>query len=163
MLLYHFCFNFVLFGHLDTQVMLILILIDIQYSQKAVFSCEKGSNGQNHSSSGLHHLVKKSRNKISNPPTPYLYLENPASSKFGHIIGFPTGVENMREALQNLMGGGEVESIHKGSMWGLKMLLENTCEGVHLLVKLPAVSLQACKFTINELFYTYFSRILARF
>ena len=30
--------------------MLILILIDVQYSQKVVFSCEKGLNGQNHSS-----------------------------------------------------------------------------------------------------------------
>ena len=39
--------------------MLILILIDVQYLQKAVFSFEKGSNGQNHSSSGFHHPVKK--------------------------------------------------------------------------------------------------------
>ena len=39
--------------------MLILILIDVQYSQKAVFSFEKGSNGQNHSSSSSHHPVKK--------------------------------------------------------------------------------------------------------
>ena len=35
--------------------MLILILIDVQYSQKAVFSFEKGSNCQNHSSSGSLH------------------------------------------------------------------------------------------------------------
>ena len=34
------------------KVMLILILIDFQHSQKAVFSFEKGSNHQNHSSSG---------------------------------------------------------------------------------------------------------------
>ena len=27
--------------------------------------------------------------------------------------------------------------------WGLKTLSKNTCEGVHLLVKLPAISLQA--------------------
>ena len=39
--------------------------------------------------------------------------------------------------------------------------LKNTCEGVHLLVKLPAVSLQACNFTKNELLHAYFSRILA--
>ena len=39
--------------------MLIFILIDVQYSQKAVFSFEKGSNRQNHSSSGSLHLVKK--------------------------------------------------------------------------------------------------------
>ena len=50
-----------------------------------------------------------------------------------------------------------------GGGQGLKMVLKNTCEGVNLLVKLPAVSLQACKFTKNELLQTYFSRILARF
>ena len=33
--------------------MLILILIDVWYSQKAVFSFEKGSDHQNHSSSYL--------------------------------------------------------------------------------------------------------------
>ena len=43
--------------------MLILILIDVQYSQKAVFSFEQGSNGQNHSS-GSHHPVKKSPQEI---------------------------------------------------------------------------------------------------
>ena len=43
----------------DSQVMLILILIDIQYSQNAVFSFEKGLNRQNHSSSRFHQPVKK--------------------------------------------------------------------------------------------------------
>ena len=43
------------------------------------------------------------------------------------------------------------------------MLSKNTCEGVHLIVKLPAISLEACKFTKNELLHAYFSRILARF
>ena len=43
--------------------MLILILIDVQYSQNAVFSFEKFSNRQNHSSAS-HHLVK------SRPPPP---------------------------------------------------------------------------------------------
>ena len=38
--------------------MLIFILIDVQYSQKAIFSFEKGSNGQNHSTSGSHHSMK---------------------------------------------------------------------------------------------------------
>ena len=66
--------------------MLILILIDVQYSQKAVFSFEKDLNCQNHSSSGSFHLVKKSpTSTISDsnphwggifPPTPYRYLEN---------------------------------------------------------------------------------------
>ena len=35
--------------------------------------------------------------------------------------------------------------------------------GVHLIVKLPAISFQACKFTKNELFHAHFPRILARF
>ena len=38
--------------------MLILILIDVQYSQNAVYSFEKDSNNQNHSS-GSYHSVKK--------------------------------------------------------------------------------------------------------
>ena len=40
--------------------MLIVILIDVQYLQKAVFSFEKRSNGQNYSSSGSYHPIKKS-------------------------------------------------------------------------------------------------------
>ena len=51
--------------YVGTQIMLILILIDVQYSQKAVFSFEKGLNGQIHSS-GSHHQVKKS------PPATFL-------------------------------------------------------------------------------------------
>ena len=43
------------------------------------------------------------------------------------------------------------------------MLSKNICEGVHLIVKLPAISLQASKFTKNELLHTCFSKILARF
>ena len=51
---------------LDTQVILILNLIDVQYLQKGVFSFEKGSNCQNHFSSGSLHPVKRSRpSKIS--------------------------------------------------------------------------------------------------
>ena len=49
----------------ETQIMLILILIDAQYSQNAVFSFEKFLNRQNHSSSGSHHLVKKSPQQCS--------------------------------------------------------------------------------------------------
>ena len=50
-----------------------------------------------------------------------------------------------------------------GGRGGVKLLLKNTCEGVHMLVELPTISLQASKFTKNELIHTYFSRILARF
>ena len=73
------------------------------------------------------------------------------------FAGFPTGAENMGGGggggLQKFMGGGG----------GLKMVLKNACKGVHLLVKLPLLSLQACKFTKNELLHTHFSRIVARF
>ena len=65
------CSIFVLMSYsLDTQVMSILILIDVQYSQNAVFSLEKCLTFQNHSSSGSIHLLKKSPSKISDPPPP---------------------------------------------------------------------------------------------
>ena len=68
------CSIFVLISYsLDTQVMLIFILIDVQYSQKAVFSLEKGSNCQNHSSSGSFHLVKSSLSKIFDSVSQYFY------------------------------------------------------------------------------------------
>ena len=48
-----------------------MILIDVQYSQKVIFSFEKGSNGQNHSSSGSQCLVKKNpASKISDSSCP---------------------------------------------------------------------------------------------
>ena len=47
----------------ETEIMLILILIDVQYLQNAVFSFEKFC--QNHSSSDSHHLVKKSPQQCS--------------------------------------------------------------------------------------------------
>ena len=50
---------------LETQIMLNLVLIDVQYSQNAVFSFKKLSNRQNHSSSGSHHLIKISRQQCS--------------------------------------------------------------------------------------------------
>ena len=53
-----------------------------------------------------------------------------------------------------LEGGGLSQNM---GAWGqLKMLSKNTCEGVQLIVKLPAISLQASKFTKNELLHTYF-------
>ena len=61
-------------------------------------------------------------------------------------------------------GRGVGLSQNMGGAWGeLKMPSKNTCEGVYLIVKLSAISLQASKFTKNELLNTYFSRILARF
>ena len=46
-----------------------------------------------------------------------------------------------------------------GSMGELKILSKNTYEEVHLIKKLLAISLQACKFTKNELPHTYFQGI----
>ena len=60
------------------------------------------------------------------------------------------------------MGGGVFSKFdgvslrqYMGGAWGgeLKMLSRNTCERVHLKLKLPAISLQACKFTKMN-FYT---------
>ena len=51
---------FVLISYsVGTQAMLILILINVQYSQTTVFSFEKGWDRQNHSSLGSHHPVNK--------------------------------------------------------------------------------------------------------
>ena len=72
-----------------TQVTIILILIDVQYSQNAVFTFGKDLNHQNHSSSGSHHQAEKSPppakflipptnvGEFTSTPTPYRYLENP--------------------------------------------------------------------------------------
>ena len=66
-------------------------------------------------------------------------------------------------APQNLIGGGSLSQNMRGVWRELKILSKNTCDGVHLIVigfisvisfiwQLPAVSLQASKFTKNELF-----------
>ena len=76
--------------------------------------------------------------------------------------GFSKGVANMGGDSSKFDGGDLSQNM--GVAWGeLKMLVKNTCEGVHLIVKLPAISLQASKFTKNELLHTYYSGILARF
>ena len=65
------CIIFILTSYsLYTQVVLILILIDVQYSQNVVFNFEKDLNDQNHSSSGFQHQINKSPGKISHPPSP---------------------------------------------------------------------------------------------
>ena len=80
------------------------------------------------------------------------------------LTGFPTGVENMGGLCLIFDGeGGSLSQYMVGAWGGLKMLTKNTCERVHLIVKLQAISLKACRFTKNELLHTYFSRILARF
>ena len=67
-----------------TQFMLILILyIDIQYLQNVVFSFEKGSNAQNHSSLGFQHQKKRSPSKI--PHFPQLGDSPHALTLFGKL------------------------------------------------------------------------------
>ena len=56
--------------------MLILILIDVQYLQKIVFSFGKGLNDQNHSSSGSQHLIKKIPHQKLFGRTHKYYLED---------------------------------------------------------------------------------------
>ena len=67
------------------QVKLISIFINVHYLQQVVFSFEKGLNGQYHSSSGSHYLIKISPSKISDlhplqggdfPATTKCYLGN---------------------------------------------------------------------------------------
>ena len=57
-------------------------------------------------------------------------------------------------------GGGSSSNLMRGCLgqtWGeLRMLSKNTCQGVHLIKKLPAISLQDSKFTKNELLHTSF-------
>ena len=61
-------YHFVLISYsLDTQVMLIVILTDVQYSQKAVFSFEKGLNGQNPSFWGFPVPSKNPPEKFDSP------------------------------------------------------------------------------------------------
>ena len=69
--------------------------------------------------------------------------------------GFPQVLRTWGGGSSKLDGVGL--SQYLGGAWrGLKMLSKNTQEGVHLIVKLPAISLQAGKFTKNELFHTIF-------
>ena len=64
-------------------------------------------------------------------------------------------------ALENLMRGSL--SQYMGVAWGFKRLSKSTCEGVHLIVKLPAKSLCKPANLLKMNFTHIFSRILARF
>ena len=102
------------------------------------FSFQKGLNGQNHSSSDSHHHIKI--------PLPAKFPISPTGTypRVSHRCWEHGG--------GGRLGGG-----------GNRILSKNIYEGVHMLVKVPAISLQAWKFTKNELLHKYFSRILARF
>ena len=86
-----------------------------------------------------------------------LISQHTQSNFLTHASGIPADVENKGGEGG---GGGRLESIHEGSIGGgggLKMLSKNTFEGVHLLIKLPTISLQAYKFTKDELLHKDFS------
>ena len=85
-------------------------------------------------------LYFKSKTKITSSS---VTLESP---------GFPTGVGNMRECA-NTWGK------HEGSLKCRQKDLWRSSFDINV----PALSLQACKFTKNELLHIYFWRILARF
>ena len=77
--------------------------------------------------------------------TVYQYLKilkQPLSFRVSHRWGGGGG----RGYSKFNVGGGGGLSQYMGKHGGLEMLLKNTCEGVHLLVKLLAISRQACKF-----------------
>ena len=84
------------------------------------FSFKKGLNGQNHSSSDSHHHIK---------------IPLPAKFPISPIGRYPSVSHRCWEH-------GGFESIQGRGRRGVKMLLKNICEEVHILVKLPAISLQ---------------------
>ena len=91
------------------------------------FSFKKGLYGQSHSSSDSQHHIKI-----------LLPAKFPISQGFPQVLQTWAWIDTWGEI------GGR----------GFKMLLKNTCEGVYMLVKLLAISLQACKFTKMN-FFTY--------
>ena len=56
--------------------------------------------------------------------------------------GFPTGVVNIGGGSSKFDGGGELKSKHAESMGELKILLKNTCEGVHKVASYKPAGLQ---------------------
>ena len=65
-------------------------------------------------------------------------LQNPVNM---HPIYKPPPPQGFPQVLRTWGGGAEVNTW--GEHRGLKMLSKNTCEGVYLIVKLPAISQQA--------------------
>ena len=52
---------------------------------------------------------------------------------FGNKIGCSSLYSRFLTGVENMGGKGGLKSVHGGSMGGLKMLLKDTCEGVHLI------------------------------
>ena len=80
-----------------------------------------------------------------------------------HQTWFPTGAENMGGCVPFIEGfskfdGGGLSQYMRGAWEELKTMLKNTCEGVHLLLKLQAANLLKRNF-----FTQIFLMILGRF
>ena len=97
------------------------------------------------------------RDRFDSSPPLFVFIRSLRTPPPQQTLGFPQVLRTWwgGGALQNMMGAG-LKSIHGGSMMGLKIMLKNTSGGVHLIVKLLAISLQACKFTKNELLHSNF-------
>ena len=95
--------------------------------------------------------VCSNRQNITGLPKPCMYFDKSVYMIYMIYIdmfdqtlppsqGFPVVLMTWEGNLQNLMGGGGV-SQKMGEHGRFKIVSKNSCEGVHLIVKLPAISL----------------------
>ena len=91
-----------------------MILIDVHYLQKAVFSFEKGLNGQNHSSLGSLHPVKKF------PPVKFA-IPPPLGINLPLTLRKILGEEPYMEGLGILLGGGGLDHLLETMLYYLTL------------------------------------------
>ena len=85
-------------------MMLILILINVQYLQ-SVFCIKKGSNGQNHSSSGSHHQIKKiPQQNFLHALSKIALMGDVSSTTFSNIKSFLSNFFRLRESTKSGTG-----------------------------------------------------------
>ena len=96
----------------------IFVLINARYLQEVAFSFEKSPSGQNHSSSGSHHLIKKFiPAKFLIPPQgegggshPKLHFQYDIMHVVLYMAGFSSGgteEKNSKQKIQNWVVGSE--------------------------------------------------------
>ena len=71
------------------------------------------------------------------------------------LTSLSQGFPQVFRTLEGGRGGG-ISQYMEGAWGGLKVMSKNTCEGVHLIVKLPSISLQTCKFSKMNFFTQIF-------
>ena len=86
----------------------------------------------------------------------YIYIYNIYIYTYIHTYIRLYNIQVSHRCLEHGRGSGSSKFDGEGGEGQLQMLPKNTCEGVHLKVKLAAISLQACKFTKNEFLHTHF-------